>query len=180
MLVELRNLRKLLFVELTALICFSMTAVWKAVNPLNLNYTRSLFRLKYLTMSNVLTNIYGQIIAFSLMKHCLLCNNSLQAIKWKFLSNANGTISFFLKAKGHFLENTNLTNYSLWKSIGKKSFTNCYFFFLTGLFWHETKIPVAQQLTLGVVNISIQPNVTGLYVVVHVSMQKIQVQQLHV
>ena len=52
-------------------------------------------------------------------------------------------------------------------------------FFFTGLFWQETKIPVAQQLTLGVINISIQPNVTGLYVVVHVSMQKIQVQQLH-
>ena len=58
-LAELRNLRKLLFVELTALICFSMTAVWKAVNPLNLNYTRSLFRLKYLTRRNVLTNFYG-------------------------------------------------------------------------------------------------------------------------
>ena len=58
-LAELRNLSKLLFVELTALICFSMAAVWKAVNPLSLNYTRSLFRLKYLTMRNVLTNFYG-------------------------------------------------------------------------------------------------------------------------
>ena len=35
-----------------------------------------------------------------MMKHCLFCNNSLQAIKQKFLSN--GAISFLSYAQAHF------------------------------------------------------------------------------
>ena len=73
-----------------------------------------------------------------------------------------------------------MTGYSLLKLIAKSSSRTAIFAYLTGLIRQETKIPVARQLTLGVVNISIQANVTSLCMVVYVSMQKKdQVQQLH-